>query len=54
MKNTDSAFVYGKLCEMYPDAHCELSYGTVFQLAVAVMLSAQTTDVSVNRVTGTF
>ena len=51
MKKTDSAFIYEKLCEMYPDAHCELNYGTVFQLAVAVMLSAQTTDVSVNRVT---
>jgi endonuclease-3 len=51
MNKTDSAFIYEKLCELYPDAHCELNYGTVFQLAVAVMLSAQTTDVSVNRVT---
>ena len=51
MNNTDSTYVYEKLCELYPEAHCELNYGTVFQLAVAVMLSAQTTDVSVNRVT---
>ena len=52
MKNKPSAeFVYRTLDEMFPDAHCELNYGTVFQLAVAVMLSAQTTDVSVNRIT---
>jgi len=36
---------------MFPEAHCELNYGSVFQLAVAVTLSAQTTDVSVNKVT---
>ena len=37
--------------KLYPDAHCQLNYGSDFQLAVAVLLSAQTTDVSVNRVT---
>lgn len=37
--------------EMYPDAHCELDYQTPFQLLVAVILSAQTTDKSVNKVT---
>ena len=37
--------------EMYPDAHCELGYQTPFQLLVAVILSAQTTDKSVNKVT---
>lgn len=37
--------------EMYPDAHCELDYQTTFQLLVAVILSAQTTDKSVNKVT---
>ena len=36
---------------MYPDAHCELDYQTPFQLLVAVILSAQTTDKSVNKVT---
>ena len=35
----------------YPDAGCELDYGTTFQLLVSVVLSAQTTDVSVNKVT---
>jgi len=37
--------------EMYPDADCELKFGSVFQLLVAVVLSAQTTDKSVNQVT---
>ena len=37
--------------EMYPDAHCELDYQTPFQLLVAVILSAPTTDKSVNKVT---
>lgn len=39
------------LIEMYPDADCELKFNTVFQLLVAVVLSAQTTDKSVNQVT---
>lgn len=37
--------------EMYPDADCALNHGSVFQLLVAVVLSAQTTDKSVNIVT---
>ena len=41
------AFVGGR----YPDAHCELDYQTPCQLLVAVILSAQTTDKSVNKVT---
>lgn len=36
---------------LFPDAGCELNYQTPFQLAVAVILSAQTTDVAVNSVT---
>jgi len=35
----------------YPDAHCELDHRDPFQLLVATVLSAQSTDVSVNRVT---
>jgi len=35
----------------YPDARCALHFRNHFELAVAVMLSAQTTDVAVNRVT---
>lgn len=46
-----AAAVYDLLREAYPDAHCELDYETPFQLAVATILSAQTTDVRVNMVT---
>lgn len=35
----------------YPEAECALDHGDVFQLIVAVALSAQTTDKSVNQVT---
>ena len=37
--------------ETYPEAECALDHENVFQLIVAVALSAQTTDVSVNKVT---
>ena len=37
--------------ETYPDAECALHHQNVFQLIVAVALSAQTTDKSVNQVT---
>ena len=36
---------------LYPDARCELHYATPLELLIAVMLSAQTTDASVNKVT---
>lgn len=37
--------------QMFPNAHCELNYHNVYELTVAVMLSAQTTDKAVNEVT---
>lgn len=37
--------------ETYPDAECALNHRNVYQLIVAVALSAQTTDKSVNQVT---
>ncbi|MCX8006999.1 MAG: endonuclease III [Coriobacteriia bacterium] len=40
-----------RLAEAYPEAHIMLRYGDPFQLLIAVMLSAQTTDVTVNKVT---
>ncbi|HEX4221935.1 MAG TPA: endonuclease III [Pseudonocardiaceae bacterium] len=39
------------LGEGYPDAHCELDFTTPLELLVAVVLSAQTTDVRVNLTT---
>ena len=35
----------------YPDAHCELDFSTPLELAVATILSAQSTDIRVNMVT---
>lgn len=36
---------------LFPNAKCELLHETPFQLLIAVVLSAQTTDVAVNKVT---
>ena len=43
--------VTAALDDLFPDAHCELEHDNNYQMAVAVVLSAQTTDASVNRVT---
>lgn len=43
--------ILDKLELQYPDAGCALDHGSVFQLLVSVVLSAQTTDKSVNVVT---
>lgn len=43
--------VHRTLLERYPYAHCELDFTTPLQLLVATVLSAQTTDVTVNTVT---
>jgi endonuclease-3 len=39
------------LATAYPHAHCELDFGSPLQLAVATILSAQTTDKRVNETT---
>jgi endonuclease-3 len=39
------------LAETYPDAHTELDFTTPLELVVATILSAQSTDVGVNKVT---
>jgi endonuclease III len=39
------------LAQAHPDAHCELNHAGPLQLAVATILSAQTTDKGVNEVT---
>ena len=36
---------------LFPDAECELIHHNAFELLIAVVLSAQTTDKSVNQVT---
>lgn len=37
--------------KLFPDAHCELNHSNPFELVIAVALSAQCTDVLVNKVT---
>ncbi|GAA5343855.1 DNA-(apurinic or apyrimidinic site) lyase /endonuclease III [Planifilum fimeticola] len=39
------------LAAMYPDAHCELHFRNPFELLIATILSAQSTDRQVNKVT---
>ena len=39
------------LLDTYPDAKCELEYKTPYELLVATVLSAQSTDIRVNIVT---
>src|SRR5690554_2170696 len=44
--------IINTLEEMFPNAKAELNYTNNFELLVAVVLSAQTTDIAVNNVTG--
>lgn len=50
MKESVKAIVDG-LALLYPDARAELNYTSLFELLVAVILSAQCTDVRVNIIT---
>ena len=43
--------IYDRLAAIHPDAHCELDHENAFQLLCATVLSAQTTDVNVNKAT---
>ena len=40
-----------RMDEIFPEAECALHYSDPFSLVIAVLLSAQTTDASVNKVT---
>ncbi|MGZ3421270.1 MAG: endonuclease III [Polyangiales bacterium] len=40
-----------RLKAAHPDAHCELDHKTAFELLIATVLSAQSTDVGVNKAT---
>ncbi len=42
---------YTRLAEANPDPVTELAYGNVYQLLIAVVMSAQSTDVGVNKAT---
>ncbi len=47
----DTNLIYNEIHALFPNARCELLYDSDFHLLIAIMLSAQTTDISVNRVT---
>ena len=51
MTKKDYDEIFTKLLQLFPDPDTELKFSTPFQLLVAVMLSAQTTDRQVNVVT---
>jgi len=51
MMKTNIDVVLSYLDEIFPNACCELEYTTDYSFLIAVMLSAQTTDKSVNNVT---
>jgi endonuclease-3 len=51
MNNEKRTAIYRKLRALDPDPDTELKYRTPFELLVAVILSAQATDVSVNKAT---
>ena len=51
MKRADIFEFYRRLAEANPSPQTELAYGNTYQLLVAVTLSAQATDVGVNKAT---
>ncbi|MEC9070099.1 MAG: endonuclease III [SAR324 cluster bacterium] len=51
MKNTNVESLFRKLSNSIPKAETELLYRNTFELLIAVILSAQATDISVNKVT---
>ena len=53
MEKVSKEELIGYLTELHPDAKCALDYKNDYQLITAIILSAQTTDVSVNKVTPT-
>ena len=50
MKNSKQ--IIDGLNRLFPDAYCQLNHRNSFELLIAVVLSAQTTDERVNSVTG--
>lgn len=51
MKKADIFEFYRRLADANPSPETELAYGNVYQLLVAVVCSAQSTDVGVNKAT---
>lgn len=51
LNNSQIRKILDEMEEMFPDASCELVHENPFELVIAVLLSAQCTDVLVNKVT---
>jgi len=51
MNTTKANEIYDQLFKRYPDAHCALNYKTSLELLFATILSAQSTDIGVNKAT---
>ncbi|WP_211744938.1 endonuclease III [Paenibacillus sp. Marseille-Q4541] len=51
MNATTVRHILDTIANMFPDAHCELNHSNAFELTIAVLLSAQCTDETVNKVT---
>lgn len=51
MKKEQVIYILDTIHEMFPDAECELNHSNELELLIAVVLSAQTTDQSVNKLT---
>ena len=51
MKAETVRYILDTIGAMFPDAHCELNHSNAFELTIAVLLSAQCTDETVNKVT---
>ena len=50
-KRVQTRKILEHLADMYPDAHCELNFNNPFELLIATILSAQSTDKQVNKIT---
>lgn len=53
MQKKDIDYIFQTLDKLYPNADTELKFWNDFQLVLAVVMSAQTTDKQVNKVTET-
>lgn len=51
VSNTKALNMIDVIANMFPNAECELVHDNAFELTIAVLLSAQTTDNAVNKIT---
>jgi endonuclease III len=51
MNKAQARHILDTIGDLFPDAHCELIHANAFELTLAVLLSAQCTDETVNKVT---